>query len=101
MVTSVVRADGTILYESEHHQERVLDPYVADQVTDVLVEAVERGTGTAAQIDRPVAGKTGTAQGWRNAMVLRVRAPARHRGVGRASRARSSSPWCRRARRSG
>ena len=68
MVTSVVRADGTILYESEHRQERVLDPYVADQVTDVLVDAVDRGTGTAAQLDRPVAGKTGTAQGWRNAM---------------------------------
>jgi penicillin-binding protein 1A len=67
MVTSVVRADGTILFESEHRQERVLDPYVADQVTDVLVDAVERGTGEAARLDRPVAGKTGTAQAWQNA----------------------------------
>ena len=68
MVTSVVRSDGTILYESEHRQQRVLDPYVADQVTDVLSDVIERGTGTAAQIGRPAAGKTGTAQAWRNAM---------------------------------
>jgi penicillin-binding protein 1A len=67
LVTSVVRADGTILYEAEHHQRRVLEPYVADQVTDVLTDVIERGTGTAAQIGRPAAGKTGTAQGWRNA----------------------------------
>ena len=68
MVTSVVRSDGTILYESEHRQRRVLDPYVADQVTEVLTQVIQGGTGTAADIGRPAAGKTGTAQGWRNAM---------------------------------
>jgi penicillin-binding protein 1A len=68
MVTSVERADGTILYENEHHQHRVLDPYVADQVTEVLAGVIGGGTGTAADIGRPAAGKTGTAQGWRNAM---------------------------------
>jgi penicillin-binding protein 1A len=67
LVTSVVRSDGTILYEAEHHQERVLDRFVAEQVTHVLTEAISRGTGTAAAIGRPAAGKTGTAQGWRNA----------------------------------
>ena len=66
-VTSITRADGTILYESEHRQQRVLDPGVADQVTAILEQAVGRGTGTAARLDRPVAGKTGTAQSWRNA----------------------------------
>ena len=67
-VTSVTRADGTILYEAEHHQERVLDPGVADQVTvGAASRWSQRGTGTAAQIGRPAAGKTGTAQAWRNA----------------------------------
>jgi penicillin-binding protein 1A len=66
-VTSIVRSDGTVLYEAEHHQQRVLDPYVADQVTAVLEQVITGGTGTAAQIGRPAAGKTGTAQGWRNA----------------------------------
>jgi 1A family penicillin-binding protein len=66
-VTSITRADGTILYEAEHRQQRVLDPAVADQVTAILEQAVQRGTGEAARLDRPVAGKTGTAQSWRNA----------------------------------
>ena len=68
LVTSIERADGTILYEHEHEQNRAISPEVADTVTSVLQQGVERGTGTAAQLaGRPVAGKTGTGQGWRNA----------------------------------
>jgi penicillin-binding protein 1A len=66
-VTSVVRNDGTILYEAEHHQQRVLDADVADQVTAVLEQVIQRGTGTAARLGRPAAGKTGTGQEYRNA----------------------------------
>ncbi len=39
-----------------------LDPTMADTVTSALETVVERGTGTAASIGRPVAGKTGTAE---------------------------------------
>ena len=43
-------------------------PYVAAQMTDLLQTAVATGTGAAAQIGRPVAGKTGTTSsnkdGW-------------------------------------
>ena len=46
----------------------VADPAVCRTVTSLLTQVVERGTGTAAQLDRPVAGKTGTtddyANGW-------------------------------------
>jgi penicillin-binding protein 1A len=67
-VTSIERADGTVLFETEHRQRRAVRPDVADRVTGVLEQAVARGTGTAAQLPgRPVAGKTGTAQAWRNA----------------------------------
>ena len=41
--------------------------YVAAGITDLLQTAVATGTGRAAQIGRPVAGKTGTTsqqQGW-------------------------------------
>lgn len=42
-------------------RDRVLDPRVAYQITSILQGAIERGTGTAANIlNRPVAGKTGT-----------------------------------------
>jgi penicillin-binding protein 1A len=42
--------------------EPVLDPAVADNVTDVLQGVITDGTGTNAAIGRPAAGKTGTAQ---------------------------------------
>ena len=69
-VTKVARADGTILYQHQHHQERVMQASVADQVTAVLQQVVERGTGAQARIGRPVAGKTGTGQEWRDAWFV-------------------------------
>jgi penicillin-binding protein 1A len=60
LVTRITRSDGTVLFEHQHRQEKVLDAGIADTVTDILTQAVERGTGTRAQLDRPVAGKTGT-----------------------------------------
>jgi len=57
------------LYRAEIDQSRVLvAPYVAAEMTDLLQTAVATGTGRAAQIGRPVAGKTGTTSsnkdGW-------------------------------------
>jgi penicillin-binding protein 1A len=67
LVTRITRPDGTVLYQHHHTQERVLDADVADTVTSILEQGVQRGTGTAARLDRPVAGKTGTANEWTNA----------------------------------
>ncbi len=67
LVTRITRMDGTVVYENVHAQARAIDTDVADTVTGVLRQVIERGTGTAAQIGRPVAGKTGTAQAWRDA----------------------------------
>ncbi len=39
----------------------------ADDLTAMLSESVRSGTGRAARLDRPVAGKTGTSQGFRDA----------------------------------
>ncbi len=57
------------LFRAEPDQSRVLvAPYVAAEMTDLLQTAVATGTGRAAQIGRPVAGKTGTTSsnkdGW-------------------------------------
>jgi penicillin-binding protein 1A len=48
----------------------VLDAGVADQVNGVLQQVVEQGTGVNARIGRPVAGKTGTGQEWRDAWFV-------------------------------
>jgi penicillin-binding protein 1A len=49
---------------------RVLSSACAAELTDMLVEAVESGTGRAARFGRPIAGKTGTSQNFRDAWFL-------------------------------
>src|SRR4051812_26950986 len=68
-IRKVITADGRLLYQREPSEERVLvAPWVAAEMTDLLQSAVLSGTGRAAQIGRPVAGKTGTTtsnkDGW-------------------------------------
>jgi penicillin-binding protein 1A len=68
-IRRVVTADGRMLYQHENDEGRVLvAPWVAAEMTDLLQSAVLSGTGRAAQIGRPVAGKTGTTtsnkDGW-------------------------------------
>jgi penicillin-binding protein 1A len=68
-IRKVVTADGRLLYNHDNDEGRVLvAPWVAAEMTDLLQSAVLSGTGRAAQIGRPVAGKTGTTtlnkDGW-------------------------------------
>jgi len=68
-IRRVVTADGRLLYQRDPDEGRVLvAPWVAAEMTDLLQSAVLSGTGRAAQIGRPVAGKTGTTtsnkDGW-------------------------------------
>ena len=68
-IRKVVTSDGRLLYQHQTMEERVLvAPWVAAEMTDLLQSAVLSGTGRAAQIGRPVAGKTGTTSsnkdGW-------------------------------------
>jgi penicillin-binding protein 1A len=69
-VTKVTKADGTVLYEHHRTAQRVIPRDVADTVTSVLEQVVQRGTGVRANIGRPVAGKTGTGQEWRDAWFV-------------------------------
>ena len=68
-ILKVATAGGRVLYEREAPRSSPLVPdYVAAGITDLLQTAVNTGTGRAAQIGRPVAGKTGTTNsnkdGW-------------------------------------
>ena len=68
-IRRVVTAEGRLLYQHDNEEQRVLvAPWVAAEMTDLLQSAVLSGTGRAAQIGRPVAGKTGTTtankDGW-------------------------------------
>ena len=63
--TPIVKIDdvnGKVLEDNSARQpKRVLDQAVADTVTDVTRGVIASGTGKAANIGRPAAGKTGTA----------------------------------------
>ena len=60
-IVKVTTSDGELLYAHEQARSSQLVPdYVAAGMTDLLQTAVNTGTGRAAQIGRPVAGKTGT-----------------------------------------
>jgi len=68
-IRRVTTADGTLLFQHEDDEDRVLvQPWVAAQMTDLLQGVVAHGTGQAAGLGRPTAGKTGTTtsnkDGW-------------------------------------
>ena len=68
-IRKVVTADGRLLYQHEAEEHAFWSrPGWRREMTDLLQSAVLSGTGRAAQIGRPVAGKTGTTSsnkdGW-------------------------------------
>ena len=70
-VTEITRADGSVLYQRPSTLRRAIPTGVARGVTGILSQVVQRGTGTAARLgERPVAGKTGTANEWRDAWFV-------------------------------
>ncbi len=67
-ITKVTASGETIYAQTVDTSHVLVAPFVAAQMTDLLQTAVNTGTGRAAQIGRPVAGKTGTTtsskDGW-------------------------------------
>jgi len=60
-IRRVTTSDGTLIYQHQDDQSRVLlQPWVAQQMTDMLAAVVSRGTARSADLGRPTAGKTGT-----------------------------------------
>ncbi|HET6498127.1 MAG TPA: transglycosylase domain-containing protein, partial [Coriobacteriia bacterium] len=64
-IASVTGPEDEVLLEMTPSVTEALDPAISYLVTDVLSGVISRGTGSAADIDRPAAGKTGTTQGYR------------------------------------
>ena len=65
-VVQVVDSYGNVMLDNTPRPQLVLDPWATAALTDVLQGAVVRGTGTAARLNRPVAGKTGTTDSQRD-----------------------------------
>jgi penicillin-binding protein 1A len=64
-------ASGKVIYEPKPVRRQVLQPDIAWTSVQIMRKVVLSGTGTAANIyPRQVAGKTGTAQMWRDAWFV-------------------------------
>ena len=60
-IRRILNRSGEVLYAAEYKPKRVLDQGSAAIMTWMLKNVVQAGTGRAAQLNRPVAGKTGTS----------------------------------------
>jgi penicillin-binding protein 1A len=70
MLFTKISQRGRTPIDNQPQDERRISAALAFQVTDVLKGVVRSGTGTAAQIGRPEAGKTGTTQDFRDAWFI-------------------------------
>ncbi|WP_042207000.1 transglycosylase domain-containing protein [Paenibacillus durus] len=61
-IKSIKDSTGETVYKANTNAERVMKESTAYQMTEMMQEVVQSGTGRRARIDRPVAGKTGTTQ---------------------------------------
>lgn len=69
-VLEVRDSDGNIIFSDHSHQQVAIPEATAYLVTDMLKGVIIRGTGQAAMIDRPAAGKTGTTSNNTNAWFV-------------------------------
>jgi penicillin-binding protein 1A len=70
LIERIEDADGNVIYEHEVERERVVDEALMAAVVRTLEKVVSQGTGTRANIGRPQAGKTGTAQNYRDVWFM-------------------------------
>jgi penicillin-binding protein 1A len=68
-ISKVTTIDGDVIYSAKSQKSiQLVEDWVAGGMTDLMQTAVATGTGRAANIGRPVAGKTGTTSsnkdGW-------------------------------------
>ncbi len=70
LIERIEDADGNVLYEHEVERDRVLDEALTAAAVRSLKKVVSQGTATRANIGRPQAGKTGTAQNYRDVWFM-------------------------------
>ena len=66
-ITKVTDAKGKVIEENQPKSESAISPVTAYMVTEILSDVIRFGTGRAANIGRPSAGKTGTTENFGDA----------------------------------
>lgn len=70
-IEQILDSDGNVLYQrSGGGPGRVVGGHAAAEMIDMMQSVILAGTGKAAALDRPAAGKTGTSQDYRDALFI-------------------------------
>jgi membrane carboxypeptidase/penicillin-binding protein len=69
-IQKIVSWTGKVLFKAKPQCEKAIAPDIAASVTQMLETVIAYGTGTKADIGRPEAGKTGTAQDFSDAWFV-------------------------------
>jgi len=73
-IAQVVDADGGVAWDNPAQQDRVIDEAVAFQMTSMMDDVLDRGTGSPARtaygVRFPAAGKTGTTDAFKDAWFV-------------------------------
>ena len=69
-ITRVLDRDNRVIYEAHPRKQIVLTPETSYLMTDMLRSVINQGTGWRADLDRPVAGKTGTTNNYTDAWFV-------------------------------
>jgi penicillin-binding protein 1A len=70
LIEKIEDSDGNVIYEHEVERTRVLEEALTAAVVRTMKKVVSQGTATRANIGRPQAGKTGTAQNFRDVWFM-------------------------------
>lgn len=66
LIVQVTDSTGNVLLDNTPKPQLVLDPWAVASLNSVLRGVIDQGTATAARLDRPAAGKTGTTSSERD-----------------------------------
>lgn len=69
-VEKIETSTGKVIYEAEPSSQKVLSTRTAAYMVSMLQGVIQKGTGKAANIGRPAAGKTGTTDSYRDAWFI-------------------------------
>jgi penicillin-binding protein 1A len=65
-IVQVTDSKGNVLLDNTPRPQLVLDPWAVAALNSTMQDVINRGTATAARLDRPAAGKTGTTSSERD-----------------------------------
>ncbi|MHB0975806.1 MAG: PBP1A family penicillin-binding protein [Candidatus Aquicultorales bacterium] len=69
-IVKITDAKGKVIEEHQPKPAKAIEPVTAAFMIDMMRDVISSGTGTAARIGRPAAGKTGTAERYRDAWFV-------------------------------